>query len=51
MKGQKGSANWLKSSEPVEHIKLLFSIFRKLFNNSLMGLKTLFHEFKNFKLE
>ena len=37
---QKGSANWLKSSEPAKHIKSLFSMSRIIFNNSPMGIKT-----------
>ena len=49
--GKKGSANRLKSLEPVKHIKLLFTMFRKIFNNTLMGLKTRFLEFKNKKQE
>ena len=40
MKRQKGSANQLKSLELVEYFKLLLSIFQRVFNNSLMGLKT-----------
>ena len=36
---QKCSAYRLKRLEPVKHIKLLFSMFRKFFNNPLMGLK------------
>ena len=40
-KERKGSPYWLKSLEPVEYIKLLLSIFRRVFNNSSMGLKTL----------
>ena len=46
---QKGSTNRLKSLEPFKHIKLLFSMFRKIFNNSVMSFKTLFHEPKSKK--
>ena len=46
---QKSSANWLKKFRVFEHIKLLFSMFRKIFNNPLMGFKAGFHEFKNEK--
>ena len=44
---KKGSANRLKTLELViEHINLLFIIYRKIFNNPLMGLKALFYEFR-----
>ena len=37
----KVSPYWLKSLELVEYIKVLLSIFQRVFNISLMGLKTL----------
>ena len=47
----KGSVNRLKYFEPVKHIKLLLRMFQNIFNNSLMGSKTWFFEFKNKKLD
>ena len=42
MTRQKCSENRLKSLEPVKHIKLLFPMFRKIFNNFFMGIKIYF---------
>ena len=39
----------LKFLEHVKHIKLLFFMSRKIFDNSPRGLKTSFNEFKNEK--
>ena len=49
MMRQKCSANRLKSLEPVKHIKLLFSIFRNIFNNFTIGLKIDFFNFRMIK--
>ena len=45
---KKCSANRLKKMEPVKHIKLLFSMFRKIFNNSPRGLKL---DFMNLRMK
>ena len=49
MRREKRSANRLKSLEPVKHIKLLFSIFRKIFNNFPIGLIIDFINFRMIK--
>ena len=49
MRREKGSANRLKSLEPVKHIKLIFSIFWKIFNNFPIGLKIDFINFRMIK--